>query len=70
MIEHELAGVSGLHEINSPVLRQYNLKQGEAIYGQPATDAVIKEMKQLHDRATILPRYVSKLTSSGKPLRI
>jgi hypothetical protein len=46
-------------------LAQFNLKRGLEMFGQAATDAVSKEMKQLHDRKTIRPRHSKDLTDSA-----
>jgi len=66
MVGHELAGLSTWTEVDHAVLTQYNLKRGMAIYGEAAADAVLKEMKQLHDRKTIRPRLSSDLSLSEK----
>ena len=65
-IEHELGGAGGTVNDHHTALTQYNLRRGLALYGEAATVAVIKEMKQLHDRKTIRPRYMSELTLSEK----
>jgi hypothetical protein len=47
-------------------LTQYNLKRGLELYGKAAADAVVSEMKQLHDRKTVRPRYIKDLTLDEK----
>jgi hypothetical protein len=55
-----------MSELEHHVLAQYNLKKGLELFGQAATDAVVKEMKQLHDRKTIRPRHSKHLTLDEK----
>jgi len=62
----ELSGLDGFSALEHVALTQYNLKQGLKIYGEAAAEAVIKEMKQLHDRKTITPRYAHELSIENK----
>jgi hypothetical protein len=62
----ELTGLDGFSDLEHLALTQYNLKQGIEIYGKAAADAVLSEMKHLHDRKTIRPRYVKDLTLEEK----
>jgi hypothetical protein len=66
LIEHELNGMTGLSVLEHTTLAQFNMKRGLAMFGQAATDAVSKEMKQLHDRKTIRPRHSNDLTLEDK----
>jgi len=66
MIGHELCGLQGFSELEHVALTQYNLRKGLQIYGKAAADAVVKEMKQLHDRKTIRPRYATELSTRDK----
>jgi hypothetical protein len=62
MIHHELTGMCGFSDLEHVALTQYNIKRGLERYGQAASDAVLKEMKQLHDRKTIRPRFSKDLS--------
>jgi hypothetical protein len=66
MIEHELKGMGGFSDLEHVALTQYNVKPGLEIFGQAASDAVLKEMQQLHDRKTIRPRFSKDLTLQEK----
>jgi hypothetical protein len=66
LIGHELGEISSLANVDHVALTQYNLKGGLQLYGEAATNAVIKEMKQLHDRKTIRPRESKELTVGEK----
>jgi hypothetical protein len=62
----ELSGLEGFSDFEHLALTQYNLKQGLEIYGKAGADAVVSEMRQLHDRKTIRPRYAKDLTLDEK----
>ena len=47
-------------------MSQYNVKKGLKRYGTAGSDAVIEEMKQLHDRDVIEPKMPHHLTSKEK----
>jgi hypothetical protein len=66
LIEHELTGLKKMPVLECTALAQFSLKRGLAMFGQAATDAVGKEMKQLHDRKTIRPRHSRDLTLADK----
>jgi hypothetical protein len=66
MLEHELKGMHGFSDLEHIALTQYNVKWGLEIYGQAASAAVMKEMKQLHDRKTIRPQASKDLTMKEK----
>jgi hypothetical protein len=53
VLANELCGFDGFTELEHVALTQYNMKQGLELFGEAAVDAVVKEMKQLHDRKTI-----------------
>jgi hypothetical protein len=58
---------SHLHaDLEHTVMTQYNVKKGLKIFGQAGADAVVEEMKQLHDRAVIQPRLANMLTCEEK----
>jgi hypothetical protein len=58
---------SHLHaDLEHTVMTQYNVKKGLKIFGQAGADAVVEEMKQLHDRAVIQPRLANMLTREEK----
>jgi hypothetical protein len=66
MFEDELKGLDGFSCLEHVALTQYNVKRGLALYGKAASDAVLAELKQLHDRKTIRPRVATELTLSEK----
>jgi hypothetical protein len=66
LLEHKLKGMCGFSDLEHIALTQYNIKRGLKIYGQAASDAIMKEMKQLHDRKTIRPRASKDLTLEEK----
>ena len=47
-------------------LTQYSVKKGLQIFGEAGVDAVLKELKQLHDREVIEPVDATKLTMEDK----
>jgi hypothetical protein len=53
-------------DLEHTVLTQYNVKKGLKIFGEAGADAIVKEMKQLHDRAVIQPCLVTMLTRDEK----
>lgn len=66
LIEHELGDLGNGPVAEHVMLAQYNLKRGLELFGDAATDAVTTEMKQLHDRKTIRPRYARELSLEDK----
>ena len=66
MLGEELNGLAGFSDLEHVALTQHNLKKGLQICGEAAADAVVKEMKQLHDRKTIRPRYSKDLSLDDK----
>ena len=42
------------------------MKKGIKLFGQVGVDAVLKELKQLHDRKVLKPKMVSELTVEGR----
>ena len=66
LIGHELGSVRGLPVSEQVALTQYSLKRGLETYGQVAVDAVVKEMRQLHDRRTIHPKFAADLSITEK----
>jgi hypothetical protein len=58
---------SHLHaQLEHTVMTQYNVKKGLKIFGEAGAEAVVTEMKQLHDRAVIQPRLANMLTQDEK----
>jgi hypothetical protein len=43
-------------------MTQYTIKKGIKMFGDAGVDAVLKEMKQLHDRKVLEPRSPSQLS--------
>ena len=48
------------------MLTQYNVKKGLKIFGEAGAEAVVMEMKQLHDRGVIQPKLANMLTQEEK----
>lgn len=48
--------------IMETVLTQYSIKKGLKFFGNEAADAVMAEMRQLHDRGAIIPQSADELT--------
>ena len=44
------------------VTAQYTMKRGLKEFGEPGMDAIMKEMKQLHDRKVMFPKDARRLT--------
>jgi hypothetical protein len=65
LIKDELTGMS-CESTEYAALAQFNMKRGKAMFGEAATEAVLKEMQQLHDRQTIQPRHASELSLTEK----
>jgi hypothetical protein len=58
---------SHLHpNLEHTAFTQYNVRQGLKIFGEAGAQAVVKEMKQLHDRAVIQPKLANMLTREEK----
>jgi hypothetical protein len=55
-----------LSDMESIVMTQVNMKKGLKLYGQRGIDAVLVEMKQLHDRAVIKPVDAKSLSPAEK----
>jgi hypothetical protein len=58
--------MSRLSDLQHTALTQCDVKRGLEICGQAASDAVLKEMKQLHDRKTIRPRASEDMMQKEK----
>ncbi len=52
--------------LESIVMTQMNLKKGIKEFGQAGVDAVLKELKQLHDRKVVEPRHATTLSGEEK----
>jgi hypothetical protein len=58
---------SHLHTtLESTMLTQYSMKKGIKVFGPPGVDAVLTELKQLHDRTVIAPKDATKLSREDK----
>ena len=53
-------------DLEHTALTQYNVKKGLQIFGEAGAEAVVKEMKQLHDRKVIIPKSANMLTREEK----
>ena len=53
-------------KIVSTILSQYHVSKGLKIYGEKGVDAVLKELRQLHDRMVIEPRFSKTMTEKQK----
>jgi hypothetical protein len=53
-------------DMEKMVMTQYSVKKGLKIFGEAGAEAIVKEMKQLHDRSVIQPRLASMLTRDEK----
>ena len=54
------------NNIVTTTLTQYHVSKGLKIYGQDGIDAVLKEMKQIHDRMVIDPKNPEEMTREEK----
>ena len=48
------------------ILTQYHVSKGLKVFGEPRVSAVLKELKQLHDRMVMDPKNADKMTTSKK----
>ena len=56
----------GMPWLEHVALTQYNLRRGLKAFGQAAVDAVVSELKQLHDRRTMHPIHACALSLADK----
>ena len=54
------------HPVSEIILTQYGAKKGLKVFGEAGTEAVIKELKQLHDRGMMVPRDPKALSWEEK----
>jgi hypothetical protein len=47
-------------------MTQHSMKKGIKVFGPPGVDAVLKELKQLHDHTVIAPKDAAKLSREDK----
>ena len=47
-------------DVVTTVLTQYHVSKGIKVFGQEGIDAVLKELKQLHDRMVLEPKRAEK----------
>ena len=52
--------------LESIAMTQHSMKKGVKLFGQSGVDAILKELKQLHDRKVLMPKVVSELTAEEK----
>jgi hypothetical protein len=52
--------------ITRMALSQYGLNKGQKLFGQDGIDAVIKELKQLHDRKVMEQEIPDRLSTKDK----
>ena len=58
---------SHLHvTLESTVMTQHSMKQGIKLFGDAGIEAVLKELKQLHDRKVLEPADAEKLSKDEK----
>ena len=48
------------------ILTQYHVSKGIKVFGETGVAAVLKELKQLHDRMVMDPKNANKMTTSQK----
>ena len=66
LIAHEVHSMHGMPWLEHVALTQYNLRRGLKAFGQAAVDAVVSELKQLHDRRTMHPIHAGALSLADK----
>ena len=54
------------HVLGVILIHQYNLKQGLELFGDKAELATVKELKQIHDMGTYVPKLASELSAEEK----
>ena len=57
---------AGLEDLEHTALTQYSVKKGLQVFGQAGAEAVLQEMKQLHDRKVGQPENPAMLTREEK----
>jgi hypothetical protein len=48
------------------MLQAYNLKQGLYLHGQKGKEAVLEEIRRLHERSVFIPIKISTMTPKEK----
>ena len=48
------------------ILDQFHVYKGLKVFGEPRVAAVLKDLKQLHDRMVMDPKNADKMTTSKK----
>jgi len=56
----------GIEELEHTALTQYSVKKGLEVFGRDGAEAVLSEMRQLHDRHVIVPKKATMLTRDEK----
>ena len=56
----------GIEELEHTALTQYSVKKGLQIFGRDGAEAVLSEMRQLHDMKALEPRRAEMLTREEK----
>ena len=54
------------NEMVSTILTQYHVSKGLKIFGEKGVDAVLKELRQLHYRMVIEPKFADSMTEKQK----
>jgi hypothetical protein len=58
---------SHLHTmLKSTMVTQYSMKKGIKVFGPPGIDAMLKELKQMHDHKVIDPKMGTMLSKEDK----
>jgi hypothetical protein len=47
-------------------MTQHNMKTGLELFGEAGTDVIIKELRQLHEREALEPKYPDSMTNEEK----
>jgi hypothetical protein len=55
-----------LADLEGTAMRQMGMKRGIKVFGTRGVEAVQKELKQLHDRSVVKPRYADELTAAER----
>ena len=50
----------------STILTQYHVSKGLKIFGEKGVASVLKELRQLHDRMVMEPKFVENMTKKQK----
>eukprot|EP00957_Ditylum_brightwellii_P165026 12564098-Ditylum_brightwellii.AAC.1 len=56
--------------INHAIMTQYHVSKGLKIFGKKGTEAVMSELKQLHNRSVLDPKDPNKLSDEEKKVSL